>query len=157
MCYIYTMIDEWRSSEGFWSSFWVGAQDRFYCNAIVDCHNMTEILLKIAVKPYHTYYYWKNTTRKISVYRAVKLLYFIYGTTNFHVKCLLKFLDTLTPHLCWQGKFESFFFAFWFFSKWAFSKNSPRNTISVKQFGSRSGPTKWSGFKLFAKVISRRR
>ena len=37
-------------------------------------------------------------------------------------------------------------------------KNSCRNTISVKQFGSRSGQMfcrAWSGSKLFAKVISR--
>ena len=39
-----------------------------------------------------------------------------------------------------------------------FKKISFRNSMSVKQFGSRSGPRKcrsWSGSKLFAKVISR--
>ena len=60
---------------------------------------MTEILLKIAMKHYHTYYYGKNMTHKISVYRDVKLPYFIYGTTIFNVLCLLKFLDTLIPNL----------------------------------------------------------
>ena len=41
---------------------------------------------------------------------------------------------------------------------YTFSKESFRNIISVKQLGSRSGPTfcrPWSGFKLFAKVNSR--
>ena len=45
------------------------------------------------------------------------------------------------------------------FSKLTFSKNSFGNTISVKHFRPRSGPTfcrSWSGSKLFAKVISRR-
>ena len=52
------------------------------------------------------------------------------------------------------------FVVWWFFSKWTFSKNSSRNTISVKQFGSRSGLMlcqAWSGSKqLFVKAISRR-
>ena len=46
-----------------------------------------------------------------------------------------------------------------FFFKLNFQKKSFRNTLSVKQFGTRSGPTKcraWSGSKLFAKDISRR-
>ena len=45
-------------------------------------------------------------------------------------------LNSLPP-----GKFFSFFVVCWSFSKYTFSKNSIRNTISVKQHGSRSGPT----------------
>ena len=70
---------------------------------------MTEILLKIAMKAYHTYYCGKNMTGKISVYRAVKFPYFIYCTINFKVLCIIKFLDTLTPNLCRLGKFACFF------------------------------------------------
>ena len=47
----------------------------------------------------------------------------------------------------------------WIFLNDFFQKKSFRNTISVKQFGSRSGPMvcwAWSGSKMFAKVISRR-
>ena len=53
------------------------------------------------------------------------------------------------------GKFFPLFCRLLIFSKSTFSKNS----FSVKQFGSRSGPTfcrDWSGSNLFAKVISRR-
>ena len=48
-------------------------------------------------------------------------------------------------------------FFFFFFFKLTFSKKSFRNTISVRQFGSRSGLTfcqAWSGSKLFTKVIN---
>ena len=51
-----------------------------------------------------------------------------------------------------------FVVCWFFFSKSAFLKNSFRKTISVKQLGSRSGPTfykPWSGTKLFANVVSR--
>ena len=44
-----------------------------------------------------------------------------------------------------------------YFFKITFLKNSFRNTIRVKQFGSRSGLTFCQGSKLFTKVISRRR
>ena len=46
-----------------------------------------------------------------------------------------------------------------FFQIDSYKKKSIRNTISVKWFGSRSGPMlsqSWSGSKPFAKVISRR-
>ena len=49
-------------------------------------------------------------------------------------------------------------FACFFVICWIFSKNSFWITISLKQFGRRSGLTKciaWSWSKLFAKVISR--
>ena len=61
--------------------------------------------------------------------------------------------------MCWHKflMFHDFFVVPWFFSKSTFSKNSFRNTISVKQFGSRSGLTTcwpWSGSIPFAMVIS---
>ena len=51
------------------------------------------------------------------------------------------------------------FVIYWLFSKFSISKKSFRNTISVKQFGSRSRLMlcwSWSGSKLFVKVISSR-
>ena len=55
---------------------------------------------------------------------------------------------------CWT---ICFFVVCDFFFLLNFFKKSFRITISVKQFGSRSGPTfcrAWSGSKLFAKIIS---
>ena len=62
--------------------------------------------------------------------------------------------------LCPLGKCSCLFVICWFFSKSTFfEKFFQKYQQSVKQFGSRSGPTfcrVWSGSKLSAKVISRR-
>ena len=53
------------------------------------------------------------------------------------------------------GNFVWFFAVGWFFSKSIFSKHSFRNTISVKQFGSKWKTTfcqSWSVSKMFAKL-----
>ena len=56
------------------------------------------------------------------------------------------------------GQFFMFFVICCFFHNKLFKKKYFRNTISVKQFGSRSGPTfcwSWSGSKMVVKFISR--
>ena len=65
----------------------------------------------------------------------------------------------LTLNICMLGNLSCFTVC-WFFFKIIFFENFFQEYHqSVKQFGSRSGPTScraWSGSKLFAKVINRR-
>ena len=73
---------------------------------------------------------------------------------------LINTLSCKALTLCMLGNFACFFCHLWIFLKTNFFKKIFQEYHqSVKQFGSRSGPTfywAWSGSKLFAKFISRR-
>ena len=82
---------------------------------MLTCCMMCIIFMIVVICRFSSNYYW----RKI-----------ISGTPSYNLSSL-----------CIMGKFSGFLASADFSSKLSYTKNSFRNTISVKQFGSRSGGT----------------
>ena len=105
----------------------------------------------------------ENIWKKYLLLSMIKWYLIIVSNKHFLVFSLQTHVYVVFMRQVYQSLFPSFFHVFCcllVFDKNIFKKSIKQTFQSVKLFRSRSGPTfcrAWSGSKLFAKVISRRR